>query len=58
MEAGVRLLPFVCLLVFTSISNGVLMPRFGYYMPWYVGGSMMMTIGAALMGRLSSLLPG
>ncbi|PYI24916.1 MFS general substrate transporter [Aspergillus indologenus CBS 114.80] len=47
--AGVRLLPFVCLIVFFGIVNGALMPKFGYYMPWYVFGNAMILIGSALM---------
>lgn len=51
MQAGVRLLPFVCLLVAAAVANGVIMPKTGYYMPWYSGGSALMLIGCALMGK-------
>ena len=49
LEAGVRLLPFVCLMVSATIFNGVLMPRTGLYMPWYAVGSVLVIIGGALM---------
>ena len=49
VEAGVRLLPFVCLLVVAIVLNGVLMSKYGYYMPWYFVGSCLALIGSALM---------
>lgn len=51
LEAGVRILPLICMLVFGSLLNGVLMPKLGYYMPWYVVGNALMLVGAALMGK-------
>ena len=49
IEAGVRLLPLVCLLVFAVILNGALMSKYGYYMPWYFVGGCLALIGSALM---------
>lgn len=49
LDAGVRLLPLVFMMVTFSILNGWAMPKFGYYMPWYVFGNVMMLIGSALM---------
>lgn len=49
IEAGVRLLPLVCFLVFAVFFNGALMSKYGYYMPWYLGGSCLALIGSALM---------
>ena len=49
IEAGVRLLPLVCLLIFAVILNGALMSKYGYYMPWYLVGSCLALIGSALM---------
>lgn len=49
LMAGVRLLPFLGGMIFFSVLNGALMPKFGYYMPWYVLGTGLMLIGAALM---------
>lgn len=49
VEAGVRLLPLICLLVFATMLNGALMSKFGYYMPWYLVGGCIALIGSALM---------
>jgi hypothetical protein len=49
LEAGVRLLPFVALLVFAVIFNGVIMSKLGYYMPWYLLGGVLSVIGGALL---------
>lgn len=49
VEAGVRLLPLVCVLVFAVIVNGALMSKYGYYQPWYLAGSCLALIGSALM---------
>lgn len=49
IEAGVRLLPLVCLLVFAVILNGALMSKYGYYMPWFLVGGILALIGSALM---------
>jgi hypothetical protein len=37
------------MMVFFSLLNGALMPRFGYVTPWYVFGSSLIIIGSALM---------
>ena len=47
--AGVRLLPLICPLIFFVIVNGALMSKYGYYMPWYLGGGCIALIGSALM---------
>lgn len=49
LEAAVKLLPFVLIIAAVSILNGVLMSKFGYYMPWFLGGSILAVIGGALM---------
>ena len=49
LQAAVRLLPFIAMAVFFSLVNGALMPKLGYYMPWYVVGSMLVLIGSSLM---------
>ncbi|CAG8975977.1 hypothetical protein HYALB_00012312 [Hymenoscyphus albidus] len=54
IQAAVRLLPFIFMIVTFSIVNGVLMPKFGYYMPWYVGGSALVVIGASLMYTINA----
>ncbi|KAL4762210.1 putative MFS transporter [Aspergillus foveolatus] len=49
LQSGVRLLPFVCLLVFSCVSGGYLAGRLGYYIPWYIMGGGFCLIGSALM---------
>ena len=49
LEAGVRLLPYVFMLVLFCVANGGIMSATGYYMPWYLGGAILTVIGSALM---------
>lgn len=49
MKAAVRLLPFIIVIVLFSLTNGALMPKWGYYMPWYAFGGAMVLTGASLM---------
>ncbi|KAI9782502.1 MAG: hypothetical protein M1839_004988 [Geoglossum umbratile] len=49
LEAAVRLLPFICLLVFTVFLNGAILSKYGLYMPWYLAGGVLVVIGGALM---------
>lgn len=49
LDAGVRLLPFVVLLVVTVVLNGVILSKQGFYMPWYLVGGILTLIGGALM---------
>jgi hypothetical protein len=48
-QSGVDLLPFVLLLVFAVMLNGDMMAKVGYYMPWYLTGSILSLIGASLL---------
>ena len=56
LQSGVKLLPFVCLMVFGAITNGAMMPKTGHYMPWYVAGSALATIGCGLMRKFHFIL--
>jgi MFS family permease len=49
LEAGVRLLPLIFLMIFAVIANGAILSAFGYYMPWYLVGGILTVIGGALM---------
>ncbi|EFQ32225.1 major facilitator superfamily transporter protein [Colletotrichum graminicola M1.001] len=49
LDAGVRLLPLIMFMVFASMVNGFLMPRYGMIPVWYIGGSSLTLIGTALM---------
>ncbi|MCJ1283719.1 hypothetical protein MMC26_003050 [Xylographa opegraphella] len=54
LQAAVRLLPFIFLLVFFILLNGGAMPAFGYYMPWFVFAGVFTLIGGALMTTVTS----
>ncbi|KAK9772341.1 putative Major facilitator superfamily (MFS) profile domain-containing protein [Seiridium cardinale] len=54
LQAGVRLLPLMCMLVFFSILNGALMPRLRYYAPWYIFGNSVILAGSTLMFTLDT----
>ncbi|KAF4871929.1 Efflux pump DEP3 [Colletotrichum siamense] len=49
LDAGIRLLPLIIVLVVAIFLNGLLMAKFGYYMPWYLVGSLISVGGGALM---------
>lgn len=49
LESGVRLLPFIMLMIFATISNGAALSKVGFYMPWYLVGGILIVIGGALM---------
>jgi MFS family permease len=49
LDAAVRLLPFIILLVFFCLFNGFAMSKYGLYMPWYLFGGILVVIGSALM---------
>ena len=53
IKAGVRLLPFICVLVFVTLFQGGLFShpsgKFGFYMPWFLVGGLISVAGGALM---------
>ncbi|PKX88643.1 putative MFS drug efflux transporter [Aspergillus novofumigatus IBT 16806] len=49
LESGVRLLPFIILMIVAVMANGALLSKFGMYMPWYLVGGILVVIGGALM---------
>lgn len=49
LDSGVHLLPFILVLVFAVMLNGAMMAKVGYYMPWYLFGSVLAVIGSALL---------
>jgi len=52
IESAVRLLPFICVVIFSTLLNGALMPKFGFYLPWYIVSGIFLTIGGSLMYAL------
>lgn len=57
VQAAVRLLPFVFMIVVFSILNGIFMSKLGYYMPWFLAGGILSVIGGALMFTVDSETP-
>ncbi|KAJ5536079.1 major facilitator superfamily transporter [Penicillium frequentans] len=55
--AAVRLLPFIVLMVFSGLLNGALMSKLGYYMPWYLAGGILTSIGGGLMSTIDETSP-
>lgn len=53
IDAAVRLLPFVILMVTFAMISGALLPVFGYYMPWYVFAGVFILIGGSLMHTIT-----
>ena len=49
LKAGVRLLPFVFIMVSAVIFNGIIMGKTGYYMPFFLVGGILVVIGGTLM---------
>ncbi|CEJ86583.1 hypothetical protein VHEMI04147 [[Torrubiella] hemipterigena] len=49
LDAGVRLLPFIAVMVVFVFINGSLMAKLGYYMPWFLVGGIFVVIGSSLM---------
>lgn len=53
LAAGVHLLPYICVMVFTCIANGAIMSSTGYYAPWFLFGGIFTLIGEALLYTIS-----
>ena len=49
IKAAIRLLPFICIMIFFVMIAGGLLPVLGRYMPIYIIAGVFMTIGGALM---------
>lgn len=47
--SGVRLLPLIILITFFIILNGGSLSKGGYYMPWFLAGSILSLVGAVLL---------
>jgi MFS family permease len=52
LQAAVRLLPFVCLLVFACVIGGYLVSQLPFYKPWYLFGGVLCLVGSVLMYRV------
>jgi MFS family permease len=49
IKAAIRLLPFICIMIFFVMLAGGLLPVLGRYMPLYIIAGVFMTIGGVLM---------
>ena len=49
VRTALRMLPFITLLIVLILSSGFLMSWFGYYKPWYIGGSAIALVGAVML---------
>ncbi len=49
MDSGIRLLPLMLSTVVGSIAGGIVTPKFGYYTPFAIVGSSIMSVGAGLL---------
>ena len=54
IKAAIRLLPFVLVGVFTTMTSGAVMPRTGYYVPWYALGGVAGAIGGSVMSTVTA----
>jgi len=53
IKAAVRLLPLICLAVFSTVASGAVMSMTGLYTPWYLFGSNLVIIGFSLLHTLT-----
>ena len=52
LEAAVRLLPFIIVLIVCIMLNGATLPSVGYYFPWYIASGILLAVGGGLMYTL------
>lgn len=57
LNSGVRLLALILTVTITIMANGAILSKTGYYQPWYVGGSVLIIIGGALLCKSTVSLP-
>lgn len=53
VEAAIKLMPFVIMIATVAILNGIFMSKVGYYMPWFLVGGAIATVGGGLMYTVS-----
>ena len=56
IKTALRMLPFILLLIALILSSGFLMSWFGYYKPWYLGGSAIALVGSVLLCKFTVIL--
>ena len=53
LTAGVRLLPYIVPLVVFTMMNGMFMGKWGYYMPWFLVGGLLMLVSNIMLYQIS-----
>ncbi len=53
LTAGIRLLPYIVPLVVFTMLNGVFMGKWGYYMPWFLVGGLLMLASNVMLYNIS-----
>jgi hypothetical protein len=48
VQSAVRLLPLILLLIVATMLNGIFLPIYGYYMPWYLAAGIFEVVGGAV----------
>ncbi|RDW70025.1 hypothetical protein BP5796_08422 [Coleophoma crateriformis] len=54
IQAAVRLLPYICLVIFCIMLSGALLPVFGRYQPFFVLTGILLVVGGALMHTVTA----
>lgn len=57
MEVAVRLLPFVCLIIFATMLSGAMMAKYSLYAGWYTASGIIALIGGVLLARIDASTP-
>ncbi|KAG5790879.1 hypothetical protein H9Q69_010074 [Fusarium xylarioides] len=57
MVVAVRLLPFVCLIIFATMLSGALMAKYNLYAAWYTASGIIALVGGALLARIDAATP-
>uniref|UniRef100_A0A0L0N0P3 Putative HC-toxin efflux carrier TOXA n=1 Tax=Tolypocladium ophioglossoides (strain CBS 100239) TaxID=1163406 RepID=A0A0L0N0P3_TOLOC len=57
MAVAVRLLPFVCLIIFATMLSGALLPKYNLYAAWYTASGIIALVGGALLVRIDATTP-
>ncbi|KAL2850358.1 major facilitator superfamily domain-containing protein [Aspergillus pseudodeflectus] len=57
ISVSARLLPFIFLMIFSSLFSGTLLPRFNVYAIWYVVSGMIALVGSVLLFLISTGTP-
>lgn len=57
LDVAVRLLPFVCLIIFATMLSGALLPKYNLYAAWYTASGIIALVGSALLARINSTTP-